>query len=123
MDQKQTERLGKWLEKWRPPDCPVCAANEWEPAPNIGQIPNLSPLPPHGGRTVPVVLLTCEQCAYTFSISAVAAGIIQPSDFGAETTEDTEDTEVAASFAPFRRTSRKVSRDRHPVCRSLRDSL
>jgi hypothetical protein len=77
MDAGERQRADAWFaEKWHHGPCPVCASRDWEVANNLGQIPNLLPFGPHGGNTVPVLIITCNTCGYTVPINAIVAGIL-----------------------------------------------
>lgn len=98
MSGEQWDRLQTWLEtKWRHGPCPVCQADAWFPAPNLGQIQNLIPVPPEGGKTVPVVLMACEVCGYIVTINAVGAGILAPEEDEQEGGSDTETAALSSS--------------------------
>jgi hypothetical protein len=83
MDALEQARLDAWFAtQWRHGPCPVCAAESWDWARNLGQIPNMLMFGPNGGNTVPVVLINCNNCGYTLPINAVVAGILGPPPMG-----------------------------------------
>ena len=86
MTVRQAARLHEWLEThWNHGPCPVCAAEDaWFPAPNLGQVPNLSPFPPEGGKTVPVVIMACSECGHMVLINAIGAGVVVEDDLPEE---------------------------------------
>jgi hypothetical protein len=79
----QRQRADAWFaEHWQGRKCPTCDADTWEIAQNLGQIPNLLPFGPHGGNTVPVLLISCTTCGQVAPINAIIAGVLGGNDAG-----------------------------------------
>jgi hypothetical protein len=62
--------------------CPVCGitADRWRVEPNVFGIPVVEWLPglPNANRTLPTIVMVCENCGNTVFISAVMAGLKPP---------------------------------------------
>lgn len=66
-----------WMSRhWRNPHCPICGKQSFGVGPIIA--------PPLiedggvslGGATVPLVLITCGDCGYSFTINGTKAGVL-----------------------------------------------
>lgn len=77
MDKKQTQKAEKWLEsKLKSHTCPKCGTDNW----GIGEIVAGNVLTDKGvtmgGTTYPMLLVVCDNCAYTEEYAAVKMGLV-----------------------------------------------
>ena len=80
-DQTMHTRIIEWLNNRAPGmECPVCHANEWslyEAAFELREYRDGNLVV--GGPLMPVVPVSCKNCAYTMLFNAIQMGVVEPS--------------------------------------------
>lgn len=81
---EQDKVITDWFNKWKPV-CQVCGGKKWIQNASLGSFQSLSSDDARVeiNKHMPVVLLICDNCSNTISISAIHAGVVGP-DAGGE---------------------------------------
>ena len=71
------QKLQKYITQLKSTECPLCGNNHWSFSDTVYQLMEFDfeglKL---GGTVYPLVLLSCDNCGNTFTISALKAGLI-----------------------------------------------
>jgi predicted nucleic-acid-binding Zn-ribbon protein len=76
---EQIEQAKDWLrEHWTRADCPFHGATSWEVGDHL--VSTMSYTPGGGitvgGKTYPLIVVTCSHCGYAVFVNAIVAGIV-----------------------------------------------
>ena len=73
----QMDRITEHLRASGLSACPICGGSQWEIQQDVGYlgILDVEYRQPVEGGTLPVVQVSCEDCYYTFHLSAVRLGL------------------------------------------------
>ena len=73
---EQTDKINSWLQqKVKRLDCPCCGTNDWSFGDILMTMSEFNVIS-QKGRGLPLLPVTCKNCAYTMMFAAIQIGIV-----------------------------------------------